>query len=176
MHKETPSAGSPSAPSRWRRFACMMYEGVLLFGVVFLAGYLFDTLTQSRDGLMFRHGRQAILFLSIGIYFFMSWRTRGQTLPMKTWNIRLVDQNGNTPAASMLLLRYLLMWPVPLLAASLVLAASRATGYSSTDLLIVFAPFTVFIWSWFDRDKQFLHDRVLGTRLINAPRLPRASV
>ena len=31
-------------PNRLRRFACMMYEAVLLFGVVFLAGYLMDTL------------------------------------------------------------------------------------------------------------------------------------
>ncbi len=156
-----------SAPSRWRRFACMMYEGVLLFGVVFLAGYLFDTLTQSRNALMLRHGRQAILFIAIGVYFIMCWRKRGQTLPMKTWNIRLVDRNGASPTAGRLVLRYVLLWPIPLLAALLVLAASRATGYSSTDLFIVFAPFTLFIWTWFDRDGQFLHDRILGTRLVD---------
>src|SRR5690606_24749749 len=49
-------------PSRWRRFASMMYEGVLLFAVVFLAGYLFDTLTQSRSGLTLRTLRQIALF------------------------------------------------------------------------------------------------------------------
>jgi len=45
-----PPAAHPALlppPGRLRRFACMMYEGVLLFAVVFLAGYLFDTLTQS---------------------------------------------------------------------------------------------------------------------------------
>lgn len=155
------------APSRWRRFACMMYEGVLLFGVVFLAGYLFDTLTQSRNALMLRHGRQAILFIAIGVYFIMCWRKRGQTLPMKTWNIRLVDRNGASPPTGRLVLRYVLLWPIPLMAALLVLAASRATGYSSTDLFIVFAPFTLFIWTWFDKDGQFLHDRILGTRLVD---------
>lgn len=145
----------------------MMYEGVLLFGVVFLAGYLFDTLTQSRNALMLRHGRQAVLFIAIGVYFIMCWRKRGQTLPMKTWNIRLVGGDGAGPAIGTLALRYLLIWPVPLLAALLVLAASRATGYSSTDLFIVFAPFTSFIWTWFDKDGQFLHDRLLGTRLVD---------
>src|SRR3546814_10936152 len=69
----------PIAPSRWRRFACMMYEGVLLFAVVFLAGYLFDTLTQSRNALMLRHARQAFLFLAIGVYFVLSWHRRGKT-------------------------------------------------------------------------------------------------
>ncbi len=150
----------------------MMYEGVLLFGVVFLAGYLFDTLTQSRNALMFRHGRQAVLFVAIGVYFLASWSKRGQTLPMKTWNIRLVDRRGEPPAMAKLLARYLLMWPLPLLGALLVLAASRVTGYGSTDLFIVFTPFTLFIWTWFDPDRQFLHDRLAGTRLVNVAPTP----
>src|SRR3546814_15958563 len=83
-----------------------MYEGVLLFGVVFLASYLFDTLTQSCSGMMFRHGRQAVLFIAIGVYFILSWRKRGQTLPMKTWNIRLVSKDGKVPNLGLLLLRY----------------------------------------------------------------------
>lgn len=144
----------------------MMYEGVLLFGIVFAAGYLFDTLTESRSGLMFRSLRQVILFLAIGAYFLLCWRG-GQTLPMKTWNIRLLGPNASQPAFGRLVLRYLLMWPLPLLAALLVHGASAATGYASTDLLIVFAPFSIFIWTWFDRDGQFLHDRLAGTRLVN---------
>ncbi|HEY9278452.1 MAG TPA: RDD family protein [Eoetvoesiella sp.] len=163
----TSSIKTPSTPGRWRRFACMMYEGVLLFGVIFLAAYLFDTLTQSRSGLVLRHGRQAIVFIAIGVYFVMCWRKNGQTLPMKTWNIRLVDRNGASPPVSRLVLRYLMAWPIPLLAAYLVHLASVASGYSSTDLLIVFAPFTLFLWTWLDADQQFLHDRLLGTRLIN---------
>lgn len=159
-------------PSRRRRFACMMYEGVLLFGVVFLAGYLFDTLTDSRNALMLRNVRQGVLFLAIGIYFVLCWRLKGQTLPMKTWHIKLVDKNGNRPGVGTLLARYLLIWPLPLAGALLVLGASRITGYSSTDLLIVVAPFMGFIWTWFDQDKQFLHDRILGTRLVDAPRQP----
>lgn len=158
-------AVSPT-PSRLRRFAAMMYEGVLLFGIVFAAGYLFDTLTESHDGSMHRHARQFVMFLAIGVYFLACWR-RGQTLPMKTWDIRLVDRDGTQPTFGRLLLRYVAMWPIPLLAALLVQGASRLTGYTSTDLLIVFAPFTIFIWSWFDRDGQFLHDRLAGTRLID---------
>ena len=162
-----------SCPGRWRRFACMMYEGVLLFGVVFLAGYLFDTLTQSRDALNLRHTRQAVLCVAIGIYFLICWRRKGQTLPMKTWDIRLVDTTGTTPTLGRLMARYLLLWPIPLLGALLVMYASRLTGYSSTDLLIVFTPFLGFIWTWFDPQTQFLHDRLAGTRLINAPKTTR---
>ncbi|PLC53795.1 RDD family protein [Pollutimonas nitritireducens] len=162
-----PTTPTSIVSSRLRRFACMMYEAVLLFGVIFLASYLFDTLTQSRDALMLRHGRQAIVFLAVGVYFIMCWRKRGQTLPMKTWNIRLIDRNGLSPTLGRLIVRYVLLWPLPLLASLLVLLASRMTGYSSTDLLIVFAPFSIFVWTWFDPEQQFLHDRLLGTRLID---------
>lgn len=157
--------------SRRRRFACMMYEGVLLFAVVFLASYLFDTLTQSRSGLMLRHGRQAALFIAIGIYFLVCWRMRGQTLPMKTWHIRLSGADGTPSTLPRLMARYVLAWVLPLLAALGVLGASRITGYSSTDLLIVFAPFSIFVWSWFDPESQFLHDRLLGTRLLDVQKV-----
>ncbi len=158
------------APSRLRRFACMMYEGVLLFAVVFLASYAFDTLTQSRNALMLRHGRQLILFVAIGVYFILSWWRAGQTLPMKTWHVRLVNQDGTRPGFGKLVLRYLLLWPLPLIGAGLVYGMARYTGYASTDLLIVFVPFIVFIPTWMDPQKQFLHDRLLGTRLVSDKR------
>lgn len=147
----------------------MMYEGVLLFAVVFLAGYLFDTLTQSRSGMTLRSLRQLVLFLAIGLYFFMCWKYSGQTLPMKTWRLRLVERDGSVPRPRRLILRYLLLWPVPLAAALLIKAASWAIGWGGLDLLIILAPFAIFIWTWFDPDKQFLHDRWLGTRLVTVP-------
>jgi len=159
---------APRYPNRLRRFACMMYEGVLLFGVVFLAGYAFDTLTQSRDAMMLRHVRQFVLFLAIGVYFVLSWKRRGQTLPMKTWNVSLADRDGKRPATGKLLARYVLLWPLPLVAGLVIHALSRQTGNPAIDLLIVFTPFTHFIWTWFDPEKQFLHDRLLGTRLVDS--------
>jgi uncharacterized RDD family membrane protein YckC len=86
-----------------------------------------------------------------------------------------VDVTQATPSLGRLVARYLLAWIMPLLAALAVLRISQATGYSSTDLFVVFAPFAGFIWTWFDRDGQFLHDRVLGTRLVDAPRRRPAS-
>ena len=53
--------------------------------------------------------------------------------------------------------------------AAVVWAAAAATGWPSVDMFIVAAPFTIFIWTWLDSDGQFLHDRILGTRLRNAP-------
>jgi len=150
---------------RLRRFACMMYEGVLLFAVVFLAAYLFDTLTQSRHALTLRHARQAFLFLAIGVYFVLCWRMGGQTLSMKTWHIKLGDVTGQPPGLMRLAVRYVLCWPLPLAGAALIAAASRASGWPSLDMLIVAAPFLNFLWTWVDREQLFLHDRLLDTRL-----------
>ena len=163
MQATAPLSSLPLA-SRWRRFSCMLYEAVLLFGVVFLADYLFDTLTQSRHALMFRELRQAWLFVAIGAYFVLSWRY-GQTLPMKTWNIRLVDRTGVAPTLARRIIRYVLAWIPVLLAVAMVWAARELSGLPAVLSFIVFAPMAIFVWSWFDPEGQFLHDRILGTRL-----------
>ncbi len=157
------------APPRSRRFACMMYEGVLLFGVVFLAGYLFDTLTQSKHALTLRHARQLVLFVAIGIYFFLCWRRSGQTLPMKAWDMRLVRADGAQPRSIQLLSRYVLMWLLPLVAAMGVWGLSILTGWSSIDLLIVVAPFANFLPTFWTPGRQFAHDLMAGTRLVHVP-------
>ena len=116
--KSSLTQGASVTPTRARRFASMMYEGVLLFAVVFLADYLFDTLTQSKHGLMLRSARQAWLFLVIGGYFLLCWTRSGQTLPMKAWHIRLVAVDGKAPSFRRLVLRFILMWALPLLGAA----------------------------------------------------------
>ncbi|MDM7457289.1 MAG: RDD family protein, partial [Tepidimonas sp.] len=90
--QSTALAGLP-APSLGRRMACWLYEGMLLFGVVFIAGYLFSALTQTRHVLDNRHLQQAFLFAVLGVYFTWFWH-KGQTLAMKTWHIRVVDRQG----------------------------------------------------------------------------------
>jgi hypothetical protein len=67
-----------TTPSLARRMACWFYEGMLLFGVIFLAGYLFGTLSQTKHALDNRHGLQAFLFLVFAIYFTWLW-SKGQT-------------------------------------------------------------------------------------------------
>jgi uncharacterized RDD family membrane protein YckC len=164
---QTPVLTSTSAPPRLRRFASMMYEGVLLFAVVFLAGYLFDTLTQSRHALMLRGGRQIWLFIAMGAYFLICWKRSGQTLPMKAWHIRVLGVDGRPAKTSRLLLRYAYMWVLPLLGAGLVWAAAHLSGWNAMLMFIIGAPFLVFIPTWFTAEQQFLHDLLAGTRLVN---------
>ena len=151
------------APVLPRRMACWLYEGVLLFGVVFIAGYLFSALSQSRNALDNRHPLMAFLFVVLGIYFAWFW-TRGQTLAMKTWHIRVVDAQGRPLSQPRALLRYLAawLWFIPPLAGSVAFGASSAEAAVLTVGWIVF-------WSLTSRlhpQRQFLHDALAGTRLV----------
>jgi uncharacterized RDD family membrane protein YckC len=163
----TAEAAAPSldAPGLTRRLACFIYEGVLLFGVLMISGYLFSSLTQQRDALVGRHGLQAFLFIVLGIYFVWFWSHGGQTVAMKAWNIRLVDREGRPVSQWRAFTRYLLawLWFIPALA---ILSAwdMHAPGEIFGVLL---AGILGYAWSArLSPERQFLHDIVCGTRLI----------
>jgi len=166
---ENTNTAPPALPyaSRGKRFASMMYEGVLLFGVVFISDYLFDALTQSRHALMLRFERQIWLFIAIGLYFVICWRAGGQTLPMKAWHIKLVAANGLKPSLLRLCLRYSASWIIPLFGVALIHAVVVATGLKAIYMFAVVAPFLSFIPTWFRKDGQFLHDVWCNTQIVD---------
>ena len=88
----------------------MLYESLLLFGILFIAGWLFGTLLQQRDALYLRHGLQYWLFIVIGVYFIWFWSHGGQTLAMKTWRVQLVTTDGGPVSMQRATMRYLLSW------------------------------------------------------------------
>jgi uncharacterized RDD family membrane protein YckC len=154
-----------TAPSLRRRMVCWLYEGILMFGVVFISGYLFGTLSQTRNALDNRHPLQAFLFVIFGIYFVWFW-SKGQTLAMKTWNIRLVDTDGNAVTQLRALKRYVLSWLwflPPLVAAS----PFNLPGGGVVALLLGW----VAVWALLSRfhpQGQFWHDVWAGTRLVTS--------
>lgn len=146
-----------------------MYEGLLMFGVVFIAGYLFSALSQTRNAMDNRHAQQAFLFVVFGIYFVWFW-AKGQTLAMKTWNIRVVDKHGAPLTQKRALLRYVLswLWFLP------PLATSWAFGLPAREAAVL-ALGWIPIWAILARfhpDRQFWHDALAGTRLVSS--LPAA--
>ena len=174
MYYDTPMTDALIAPCLRRRLACWFYEGLLLFGVLFIAGYLFSTLSQSRHALDNRLGLQAFLFLVVGIYF--TWfGHKGQTLAMKTWHIRVVDVHGQALTQKRAFVRYLLswIWFIP------PITVSYAFGLSPVELGVITLGW-VAIWSILSRfhpQRQFWHDALAGTRLVNAePIEPAKSV
>jgi uncharacterized RDD family membrane protein YckC len=168
---ETASAPPMATPGLWRRMACWLYEGMLLFAVVFVAGWLFSTLGQMRDAMdSRRHLLQAFLFVVFGVYFTWFW-AKGQTLAMKTWNIRVVDRLGRPVSQGRALARYLLcwIWFLPPLA---VMAPFKLSGAELALLMVGW----IAVWALLARfhpQQQFWHDAWAGTRLVSSRPMSR---
>ena len=138
---------APETAGLVRRLACLSYELLLLFAVGFAATWLFFFASGGRgaDGLA-RTLLQALLLAVFAAYFLWCWLRGGQTLAMKAWKIRLVSNRGAPIAPTTALVRFALACVLVPLGAGL-------------------------IWALFDRERQFLHDRLAGTRLVPVPPL-----
>jgi uncharacterized RDD family membrane protein YckC len=161
-----PSPAQPTTPGLRRRMACFIYEGVLLFGVLMISAYLFSSLTQQRNAMVGRHELQAFLFVILGIYFVWFWSHGGQTVAMKTWHVRLVTASGQPVGQGRALARYVLswLWFLPALG-SVWMGHAQSVGLifgSITAGVVVYA-----LLALLHPSRQFLHDIVCGTRLVN---------
>ena len=155
-----------------RRFAALAYELLLLVAVVFGASFLLLPLVTpghagSAQGLVVpalpeRVALFCLLFSIMAAYFVWSWSSGRRTLPMKTWRLRLVLRDGAPVPPKTALLRYLATWIGPLLAITAYAALAGHGLGAHAAWLVAFN----FLWAFVDRDRQFLHDRVAGTRIV----------
>jgi len=151
-----------------RRLAALVYESVLLFGVVFVAGLAFSLVTQQRNGLTHHNLMSAWIALVAGVYFVGLWHGGGQTLPMKTWRLRVVGPRGAPPSLGRATLRYLAAWlwflpPLalhPLFGATLPHTLAAAAGW-----FVLWAASASL-----GPARQFPHDRIAGTRVVDVSR------
>ncbi len=145
----TPEAPLQDAPLQiaqlWPRFGAFVYESVLLFGVSFIASWVVVPLLGDAAGGATLAAYRGYLLAVFGIYFIYCWRLSGQTLAMKTWGLRLRRADGQPLTLPVAVGRYVL---------------------AVAGLLCIGAGF---LWALVDRDRQFLHDRLMGTRILRAP-------
>ena len=136
--------GPARAPSMARRLASALYDLLLLVALVFIATWPFIAIFGDSTQGWRRHVLQVWILVVVGAYFVWFWTHNGQTLPMKTWNIRLIAADGSRLGIGRAIHRYLI---------ALLGLAAAGLGFA---------------WALFDRDRQFLHDRLSGTALIDA--------
>jgi uncharacterized RDD family membrane protein YckC len=161
------------APGLARRLAAFVYEGVLLFGVVMIAGLLYSAITQQRHALQGRVGMMVFLFLVLGLYFSWFWSHGGQTVAMKAWHVRLLGADGQPVSLRRAATRYVLSWLWFLPATATVYAAGlHGKGEISVALLAGMLAYAGL--AWLRPDRQFWHDVVCGTRLVDCKPVPKA--
>ena len=151
-------------PSLRRRFASLLYEMVVLFGVLLVPGVV-GALLVAITGRQQDAAAGVAGFLVFGAYFTWFWTRRGQTLPMQTWHIRLVTVSGVPLTSRRAMARYL--------AAYLWFAPGAMTAWAfgwNREQVLYAAGINVIAYgllAWLHRDRQFIHDALCGTRLVD---------
>lgn len=139
----SPKTNEISTPGFWRRILCMIYEALLLIAVLFIAGFIFHLVYHDTGSSYFRPIFQLYLLSVTGIYLIWFWTHGGQTLAMQTWKIRVISTNGERMSIWKAITRYFF----------------AVTSISLFGCGI--------IWALFDREGQFLYDRLAGTKIIS---------
>jgi uncharacterized RDD family membrane protein YckC len=155
-----------------RRLACLAYEALLLTALLFIASFLLLPLVSrgraagatalTLPDLPSRALLFCALFAITAGYFVWCWTGGRRTLPQKTWRLRLVDRAGGALDYQRAFVRYLAAWIGPTLAL-LTYVAMKPYGLGGIALV----PLALnCLAAWVDPERQFLHDRVAGTRIV----------
>jgi uncharacterized RDD family membrane protein YckC len=139
---ESPQAAPPfgPAPGLLRRLGACLYDGLVLIAVLMVAGAAWVGISRASappGDWLFR-----LYLLAVSALFFAGFWTRGETLGMRAWKLRVVGTDGRPPRWGHALLRF---------AAACLSWAALGLG---------------FLWVLVDRDRLALHDRLSGTRLV----------
>jgi uncharacterized RDD family membrane protein YckC len=129
---------SLATPGLPRRLASMVYEAILLFAVAFFAAWLFFFASGGRDASSGALRYALQLFIAAVFAAYFLW----------CWL-----RGGQTLAMK--------AWRIRLVDVTPRKALVRF------GLALLLLPVSI-AWALFDRDRQFLHDRLAGTRLVNA--------
>ena len=140
------SAHPARAASLARRLASALYDALLVVALMFIATFPFLAFFGDSTHGWRRHLLQVWVVFVVGAYFVWFWTRGGQTLPMKTWRIRLERVDGSRVNVARAVHRYVIA-----------LLGTAALGLG-------------FVWALVDRDRQFLHDRLSGTVLADVPK------
>jgi len=133
--------------SLFRRFAAMLYDGLLILALLFLATLPFIALrggepVEANENLLY----QVILSVVIYGFFVGFWVRSGRTLGMQSWRLQLETMDGGKVDIQIATIRFF-------------------------AALLSFVPVGFgFFWSLWDKDKLTWHDRISKTRIVYYPK------
>jgi uncharacterized RDD family membrane protein YckC len=155
-----------------RRLASATYEALLVAALALLVGFLLLPLTTPGaagaeqplpiPGLGGRILLFAALFGTGALYFGTCWTGGRQTLPMKTWRLRVVDCAGAPLRWPTAFARYCAAWIGPAIALA-TYVAMKPFGLAGVAVI----PLGLnYLAALVDHQGQFLHDRIAATRIV----------
>jgi len=130
-----------------RRIAAMLYDGLLILALLFLATLPFIAIrggepVESGENLLYR----MVLATVIYGFFVAFWTRSGRTLGMQSWRLQLESMDGGKVGFGAANIRFF---------AALISWAPAGLG---------------FLWSLWDKDRLTWHDRISKTRIVYYPK------
>lgn len=164
----------PLSPSILRRFGSLIYELLLLISISFVPMLLIAiivTVAKTSD-LVASLASTIGLFIVWQWYFRYAWLKTGQTLPMKVWRLRVENLQGCLLGKKQSWIRFLWSMIFLVLIPSLSYSLIRKLGFSASISFCLGMLWCVLPWGYalFDPDKQFLYDRLSGSRIVLLPK------
>jgi uncharacterized RDD family membrane protein YckC len=154
----------------------MGYEMMVVVAILVVGGFAFSGAVAALrmlsgapgsvdSGPVERALLQSVLVALLGAYFMRSWVRGGQTLAMKAWGLRVVQAGGGGIDSRRALAR-LLLAGLPLASGAIAVVWLWSHPQSGLAWLAVAPATTDLAWALADRERQFLHDRLAGTRVV----------
>jgi uncharacterized RDD family membrane protein YckC len=128
---------SAKAPSLVKLGACLIYEALTIIALCFVSALMFILIAGDATHGVKHDLFRLFLWLFVGMYYIWCWLKTGQTLAMQAWHLKLVSHAGCSLSLAIAISRYMM----------------------ATLSLILFG--FGFLWAIIDRDRLFLHDRLL---------------
>jgi uncharacterized RDD family membrane protein YckC len=149
----------------------MVYETLLVAALLMVGAFLFyGAATHTLEGAS-QWAFRLYLAAIVSSYFIWCWH-KGGTLAMKALKLRVIQRDGAPPAVPRAALR--LVFAAATVGAALIGAIGlwRGSHVVAGWLAVVSGALSIG-WAYVDRDGQFLHDRLAGTRLVRVGRVKR---
>lgn len=169
-------ARSPPHPvaGTYRRIAAAAYDGLLLLALLMIATALLqaftggEAITRATVGTGWEYAYRAALAALVFAYFWIAWTRRGQTLGMKSWQLRVERVDGTALRTADVARRLGCAAPLYLLAiAGTALYTAQRLG--TLGLIATFAPLVgsyAVLWT----RRGTLHDLLSRTRVVRIPK------
>ena len=163
-----------------RRLASLVYELLLTAAVTCVAMIPAGIAATVLGRIWPPLASMAVCIIIVGgwwLYFRANWQRRGQTLPMRVWQIGLADDQGRRPPLPQLRLRF--MWACVFVVFVPLLAYVGLRHFGGIPPKAAFGAALIWwILPWgfalLNQERRFLYDYLAGTRLVDVkkPRKP----
>jgi uncharacterized RDD family membrane protein YckC len=145
-----PTANSVEPAGLLRRLAALLYDTLVLLALWLTAAVPFVWIANSApQGPLMRAAFQVYLLAIAFAFFGWFWVHGGQTLGMRAWRLRVVDNEGRA-----------VTW-------------AQATRRFAAAILSLLCAGIGLLWVMHDRERCAWHDRLSGTRVVVLPKPPR---